>query len=244
MRLNIKFPVAQPFHHFKVTVVKEAAGLCVQSCNRRHIFRNQFNIRDADILYHPLFANWFSKNKDSLCKSQRRIIWATLFVCFAAIESNNSFYKILFLPSANEAHASTWTLLSCYELSSPLFSQEESLKLRRLWLCLVDTVLPCTPFSIHKPKTGISNPLFSFTFCIILSSSWCCAAMIFACHQHLLFKDRTRDELYEIMIRLTEAIRPKSAPLTSGRFCFNIHILSYLIGVYYKWLIKYILRSK
>jgi hypothetical protein len=29
LRLNIKFPVAQPFHSFRVTMVKEATRLCV-----------------------------------------------------------------------------------------------------------------------------------------------------------------------------------------------------------------------
>jgi hypothetical protein len=36
-----------------------------------------------------------------LCVSQRRITCATVFLYFAAMESSNSFWKMLFLPSAN-----------------------------------------------------------------------------------------------------------------------------------------------
>ena len=37
-------------------MVKETAGLGVQGCNRRHIFRAQFKIKHADIFQHSFFA--------------------------------------------------------------------------------------------------------------------------------------------------------------------------------------------
>jgi hypothetical protein len=29
LRLNVQFPIAQPFHHFRITMVKEATCFCV-----------------------------------------------------------------------------------------------------------------------------------------------------------------------------------------------------------------------